>query len=110
MACDQLGPATTHYLRTDVERRAFPSGDGYTVDWREYLERAETTDPVAFALDVDQAAGEGAGWFVSSVGYRGLDFPCGVVGATLAEQRTARPVVGLQELFEGMYTTRYGAR
>ncbi|MEM8706237.1 MAG: glycosyltransferase family 39 protein [Actinomycetota bacterium] len=107
---DQLGPATTHYLDTDVERRAFPSGDGYTVDWRNYLDRAERTDAVAFAVDAHESAGSGAVWFVGSPGYRGTDFPCGVVNAALEERRTQQHVVGLQELFEGMFAIRYGPR
>jgi hypothetical protein len=107
---DQLGPATTHYLKSDVERRAFPGGDGFTVDWRNYLERVASTDAVAFAVDAHEAAGTGAVWFVSSPGYRGFDFPCGTVNATLRERRNPQNVVGLQELFEGMFAIRYGTR
>jgi hypothetical protein len=106
---DQLGPATTHYLDTEVERRAFPSGDGFTVDWRNYLDRVASTDPTAFAVDAHEAAGTGAVWFVSSPGYRGFDFPCGTINAALRERRNPQNVVGLQELFEGMFAIRYGA-
>ncbi len=106
---DQLGPATTHYLDTEVERRAFPSGDGFTVDWRNYLDRVASTDATAFAVDAHETAGTGAVWFVSSPGYRGFDFPCGTINAALRERRNPQNVVGLQELFEGMFAIRYGA-
>ena len=105
---DQVGPATIRYLAADNERRAFPSGDGRTVDWRDYLDRAGSLDPSAFALAASDAAGAGAVWFVSGVGYRGLDQPCGVLNGQLDALRPRMLVVGLRELFEGMYAIRYG--
>lgn len=104
---DQVGPATTHYLTPDLKRVAFPSGDGYTIDWRNYLERAAATDPVAFAEQAMAAANSGAVWFVTGIGYRGLDPACATVQAHLASVRPAEQVVGLTDLFEGMYAIRY---
>ncbi|MEM9200858.1 MAG: glycosyltransferase family 39 protein [Actinomycetota bacterium] len=106
---DQVGPATTHYLESDVTRRAFPSGDGYTIDWRNYLDRATTTDPVGFADAALADAGDGAIWFVTGLGYRGLDQPCATVQAHLSSQRAGQQVVGLTDVFEGMYAIRFGA-
>jgi len=107
---DQLGPATTHYLETDVERRAFPSGDGFVIDWRSYLDRIASTDPITFATHAHEAAGDSAVWFVGSPRYRGFDLPCSTVEATLQERRNSENVVRLEQIFEGMYATRYGVR
>ncbi len=104
---DQVGPATTHYLDVDLERRAFPSGDGYTVDWRDYLGRAASTDPVVFADQAMEVAGDGAVWFVTGLGYRGLDDKCATVQTHLSSRRNGEQVVGLTDLFEGMYAIRY---
>jgi len=110
---DQVGPATVHYLdeaAAATARRAFPSGDGQTVDWRDYLDQVASVDPVEFANQADHDAGSGSIWFVSGVGYRGIDYSCGVINGQLAAVRTSEAVVGLQELFEGMYATRYSPR
>jgi hypothetical protein len=104
---DQVGPATTHYLDTDLTRRAFPSGDGYTVDWRSYLDRAAAIDPVAFADDAMGTADDAAVWLVGGVGYRGLDQPCATVQAHLSSQRVGEQIVGLDDVFEGMFAIRY---
>ncbi|MEM9467310.1 MAG: glycosyltransferase family 39 protein [Actinomycetota bacterium] len=106
---DQVGPATTHYLATDLTTQAFPSGDGYTVDWRNYLDRAASTDPVVFADQAMTVAGDGAVWFVAGIGYRGIDERCARVQSHLTSQRPAEQVVGLTDLFEGMYAIRFAA-
>ena len=105
---DQVGPATTHYLETDLVTQAFPSGDGYTVDWRNYLDRAAATDPVAFADHAMEVAAEGSVWFVTGIGYRGLDDKCATIQAHLSSRRPSEQVVGLTDVFEGMYAIRYG--
>ena len=86
---------------------SLPQRDGYTIDWRNYLERAATTDPVAFAEQAMAAANSGAVWFVTGIGYRGVDPACATVQAHLASVRPAEQVVGLTDLFEGMYAIRY---
>ena len=105
---DQVGPATTHYLETDLLTRAFPSGDGYTVDWRNYLDRIAGTDPVTFADEALEIAKDRAVWFVTGIGYRGLDDKCATVQAHLSSRRVAEQVVGLTDVFEGMYAIRFG--
>lgn len=107
---DQVGPATWHYLDTEVEGRAFPSGDGFTIDWRDYLDRASQLDARAFARDAHEAAGDHTIWFVSGRGYRGLDGQCAALNAELHSVRAAEQVVGLEEVFEGMFTIRFEAR
>ncbi len=106
---DQVGPATTRYLDVAAQTRAFPGGDGVTVDWRNYLDRASGTDPVAFADDASQAAGSARVWFVSGIGYRGLDGPCATVQTHLSSLRVGTQVVGLTDVFEGMFAIRFDA-
>ena len=107
---DQVGPATHRYLDIDLTTQAFPSGDGYTVDWRNYLDRAASTDPVEFADQAMAAAGDDAVWFVTGLGYRGLDDKCATVQTHLSSQRDGEQVVGLTDVFEGMYAIRYTTR
>ena len=57
-----------------------------------------------------EAAGDSAVWFVGSPRYRGFDLPCSTVEATLQERRNSENVAGLEQIFEGMYATRYGVR
>ena len=107
---DQVGPATTHYLNSRIETAAYPSGTGTTVDWRDYLARVRSTDPAAFATEISERAAGGAVWFISGVGYREIDSNCGAVNSHLGNLREGEPIVGLQEVFEGMYAIRYTPR
>ena len=71
--------------------------------------RAATVDPVLFANEISAEAGDGRVWFVTGIGYRGLDTPCATVQTHLGSLRPGEQVVGLTDLFEGMFAIRYDA-
>jgi len=86
---DQLGPAVTRLLGASPPGSTFPGGDRpELVDWVDYLDRARSTDPAAFARRVLTRAGGGQLWLVWSHEYRGVGPRC----TRLAEELTsARP-------------------
>jgi len=106
---DQVGPATVRYLNTDVERRAYPTGDGYVVDWRDYLETAASIDPVQFARAASTATGDGTIWLVQGTGYHLIDPSCALLAAELSNLRPMEGCVPFRPVFEHMSVFRFPA-
>jgi hypothetical protein len=91
---DQLGPAVSRLLGEDVAGMTFPDGAGpRQVDWTDYLERADASDPTAFAATVSARAGAGDVWLVWSEDYWRLEGRCTGVAEQLAVRRGAPDVV-----------------
>ncbi len=107
---DQIGPATTHYLDAPITVAAYPSGDGVTVDWRDYVDRIEATPPEEFARTQSDSAGDGDIWFVGSTGYLGFSNRCALMAGTFTSLRTPHSVVANSDVFESMFLIRYETR
>lgn len=106
---DQIGPATTHYLDTGISVAAYPSGDGFTVDWYDYVDRIEATPPEEFAQKLSDSA-DGDIWFVGSTGYLGFGNRCAAMAGTFTSLRTAHSVVANTDVSESMFLIRYETR
>ena len=107
---DQIGPATTHYLGPPLVVAAYPSGDGVTVDWRDYVDRIEATPPEEFARAQSDAAGSGDIWFVGSTGYLGFGNRCAKIAGTFTTLRTAHSTVANRDVAESMFLIRFEQR
>ena len=107
---DQIGPATTHYLESSVSSVAYPSGDGFTVDWRDYVDRIEATPADEFAQAQSAAAGTSDIWFVGSTGYLGFESRCAEMAGAFASLRTSHTTVANSDVFESMFLIRFEAR
>jgi mannosyltransferase len=95
---DQLGPAVSRLLgdRPDLVQMTFPSGDRpEIVDWVDYLDRVEYTDPLGFTTKVLDRAGSHTVWYVSDPDYGGVKDKCQAITADLAARRpgVTQPVV-----------------
>ncbi len=106
---DQIGPATIHYLDAPIEVFAYPSGTGLTVDWRDYVDRIESSPPDEFARVQSEAAGTGDVWFAGSTGYLGFGNRCAVIAETLRALRIPDSIVANSDVFESMFLIRFGA-
>jgi hypothetical protein len=85
---DQLGPAVHRLLPDTVAQVTFPRlGNPAFVDWVDYAERNAASDPEAFAAEVDERAGTGAVWLVTSGAYRTLEGRCEALTTALAALR-----------------------
>ena len=74
---DQLGPATTRYLRTDVRAVAYPDlTDPRFVNWSDYAERMSGAEPEMVANRILEIAGGSGVWMVWQGGYRTLGDSC----------------------------------
>ncbi len=107
---DQLGPATLHYLDAEVATLAYPRGNGWLVDWRGYFDAIAQRDPLAFAGDLEQAAGNGDVWLVAADDYEGFGDRCKTLMAEFGRTRTATEVVAERMVFEPMTLIRYAPR
>jgi uncharacterized membrane protein len=107
---DQLGPAVARLLPAGFDQLTFPDGDPpQRVDWVDYEERVQAKDPVAFATDLDERAGDATVWLVWSGRYRTLGTSC----ETITDQlRRLRPggtaVVTSNDAFEHAWLYQYG--
>ena len=89
---DQLGPAVSRRLVGSLDQVTFPRGDRpELVNWRDYVERNASADPVKFARAVSGRAGTHSVWFVWSDEYRGPETKCSAIGSELASLRTNGP-------------------
>jgi mannosyltransferase len=87
---DQLGPSVSRLLPGDVRSRAFPESDlaPERVEWANYSERVERTDPIAFARAVSDDAGRGTLWLAW---YGGAPMVGGRCEAVARELERLRP-------------------
>ena len=107
---DQLGPSTTRYLRDDLRAVSFPDlADARFVDWTDYADRQRSGDPVAFAQQLVDRAGDGTVWLAWAGGYRGLERTCEAVVGQLSAMRAPQEVVADDESFEHGWLFRYAA-
>jgi uncharacterized membrane protein len=97
VACpDQLGPSLERALSASGGPTPIPyptAGDPRFVDWRDYAERNDAADPLAFAADVRARAGEGAIWLVWNSTYKTFEGDCEALAAALGEGRTLTTLV-----------------
>jgi hypothetical protein len=90
---DQLGPAMRramdHEDLDDVPLLAYPTlGDGRQVDWYDYEERNDATDPVAVASAVhERVPADAQVWVAWNGSYRTFDDDCEAFLNALAQQR-----------------------
>lgn len=88
---DQLGPAVHRELDAPIRELTFPRyGDPKLVDWVDYAESVEKTDPAEFARRVHALAGLRPVWLVWSPGYKGLGRTCELVDLHLSNIRPSR--------------------
>lgn len=107
---DQLGPAVERLLPDGFHELTFPSGASPKfVDWIDYEERLQASDPVAFAEMLDEKAGAGTVWLVWSGKYRTLGSRCETITDQLRKLRPGgTPVVTSGEEFEHAWLFQYG--
>jgi hypothetical protein len=89
---DQLGPAMRRRLDqeglTSIPVLAYPTlGDGRRVDWQDYEERNDATDPVAVAEQIVERAGDGRIWVAWSGSYRTFEGDCEALLNALSTMR-----------------------
>jgi hypothetical protein len=102
---DQLGPATDRLLldRPDLRQTTYPADTRPDrVDWVDYSERIDSTDPARFAQTVLERAGpDRTIWYVNNEDYYGVTERCDAIADTLAAAREGRPtrVVGRPDRF-----------
>lgn len=87
---DQLGPAGSRLVSLPLDQQIrFPDGgDPRFVDWADYAERNEGSDPAAFVDAVLEQAGEGAVWLVISRDYQTFEGKCDAVQGRLGRDRS----------------------
>jgi hypothetical protein len=74
---DQLGPAGTRHLRSDLVTLAYPTlGPPERVDWVDYEERNSAADPDAIAKEVLARAGDHTVWLAWAGTYRTFEGQC----------------------------------
>jgi hypothetical protein len=87
---DQLGPAVSRLLgdRPGLTQLTFPHGDPpELIDWVDYREAIDRTDPATFAQEVLAAAGNHTIWYVATPGYRSVENKCEAITEALASVR-----------------------
>ncbi len=85
---DQLGPAVSRLLGDrDLVQLTFPRGDPpELVDWVDYIDRINRTDPTAFGRRVLDEANGHTIWYVAATRYN-IEGKCEAVGATIGAER-----------------------
>jgi uncharacterized membrane protein len=108
---DQLGPSVTRAMEQKGLDPPVPyptGGDPHFVDWRDYAERNAAADPVAFAEDILDRAGDGRIWLVSFDGYRTFEGQCEALAARFAKDRPLTELDAPTDAFEPAELHRYG--
>ncbi len=107
---DQLAPAVLRYLNEPVTVLTLPStANPELMDWYDYTERIEASDPADIAAAALEAAGSRRIWLVGASGYRGFESNCGQIAVALAAERTSRGVVPARQVTEHMTLRSYDA-
>lgn len=98
---DQLGPAFSRGLRTDVTAVVYPTlGPPDRVDWVDYEQRNRAARPAEVADRIRAMAADRTVWLVWRGGYRTLEGHCEALRDALAVGRTPVPVVLPRPVFE----------
>ena len=107
---DQLGPATARALGTGTEVVTYPRfASPLRVNWVDYAERNRTNDPVAFADELLDRAGDRDIFVVYTDGYKTFDNQCGTMVNRLGQSRSGQRLVTVQpeDYFEPMNLVRF---
>jgi len=109
---DQIGPDVSRLLEGEPLRQAtFPdAGQPERVDWVDYQDRIARQDPVAFAQEMLDRAGDSTVWYVSSGGYNNVQGVCELMATAFANSREpSTPVLPDDDFFELMGLTVFRA-
>jgi mannosyltransferase len=109
---DQLGPAGSRATSADVREVAYPTfDDPQLVDWVDYKDRNEASDPEAFARRALDAAGpDGNVFLVWNTEYKTFDGKCEALLNALGAARPAELLVDQRpSMFEHGYLTWFPA-
>jgi len=110
---DQLGPAGVRVMPNGLTFIAFPTyGDGQFVDWVDYANRNQASDPAAFAGRVLADAGSTRSIYVVwSDAYKTYEGKCTGLIEALSTVRTPQPLIGSDgaNYFEHASLTRFAA-
>jgi uncharacterized membrane protein len=99
---DQLGPAVHRLGPGGLTEVTYPSFRAPAiVDWTDYQEHLDATDPAAFAAEALRRAGDHTIWLVTGPGYDNLHGACEQMSAVLGASRPlAQRVVPNDDYFE----------
>lgn len=110
---DQLGPAGVRVMPTGLTFVAYPTyGDGRFVDWVDYANRNQASDPAAFASRVLADAGSTRSIYVVwNDSYKTYEGKCTGLIDALSAVRTPQPLIGSdgENYFEHASLTRFAA-
>ncbi len=91
---DQLGPAGSRALSTDIEQVVYPTfAAPQRVDWVDYEARNAAADPEAFAAEALRRAGDNAVFVVWNASYRTFEDQCEALFEAVARARPASELV-----------------
>jgi mannosyltransferase len=98
---DQLGPSGSRAVTADVEQVTYPAfGDPAFVDWVDYKERLDGTDPAEFAAGVVERAPADRGIFVVWNGeYRAVEDSCEELVSAIAAVRPGQEILEQKPTF-----------
>ncbi len=109
---DQLGPAGSRAVTADVQQIAYPTfADPQLVDWVDYKERQDATDPVGFARRaLDESPSDRAIFVVWNTEYKTFEGDCeALLGAIYAERPGQELVASNGRFFEKESVTWFPA-
>jgi mannosyltransferase len=111
---DQLGPAYSRELRSDLDEMVYPTlGPPQRVDWVDYAARNAAANPAKIAQQILARAGSHAVFLVWQGAYRTFDDQCETLFSVLAAARPgARTLVvsGGDQYFEPAAVVRFPPR
>jgi len=85
---DQLGPGVHRLLPDGLDGVTYPDfAPPAFVDWVDYRERLDATDPIGFADEVLARAADGSVWLVTGPGYPNHNGACEAISDRLASSR-----------------------
>ncbi len=98
---DQLGPAGSRAVTADVQQVAYPTyGEPQLVDWVDYAERQDTTDPAGFARRaLEESPSDRAIFVVWNPEYKTFEGDCEALLATIGAARPGQDLVTADSRF-----------
>ncbi len=99
---DQLGPAVSRLLPDYFKTLRYPDfASPKLVNWVDYANRMQESDPLGFGRKLDEMAGESSVWLVWSGDYRSVEGKCEALIQQLGQLRPGpHTVVEVNTLFE----------